>query len=41
VGNGVRPGREMRMKGMAKENIKAELFVVKAVFADDSIYTAQ
>jgi hypothetical protein len=32
---------QMRMKGMAKENIKAELVVLKVVFADDSIYAAQ
>ena len=32
---------QMRMKGMAKENIQAELVVLKAVFADDSIYAPQ
>jgi hypothetical protein len=32
---------QMRMKGMAKENIKADLIVLKVVFADGSVYAAQ
>jgi hypothetical protein len=32
---------EMRLKGMSKENINAELLVLKAVFTDNSIYSAQ
>lgn len=34
------PG-QMRLKEMAKENVKAELLVSKAVFSDDSIYPTQ
>jgi hypothetical protein len=32
---------QMRLKEMAKENVKAELVVSKAVFSDNSIYSAQ
>jgi hypothetical protein len=32
---------QMRLKGMAKENVKAELIVTKAVFSDGSIYSGE
>jgi hypothetical protein len=32
---------QMRLKEMSKENIKAELLVLKTVFSDNSIYSAQ
>jgi len=32
---------QMRLKSMAKENVKAELIVTKVVFADGSIYSSE
>ena len=32
---------QMRLKGMAKENVKAELIVTKAVFSDGPIYSGE
>jgi hypothetical protein len=32
---------QLRLKGMAKENVKAVLVVTKAVFADGSNYAAE